>query len=410
MQTPKNTSKLLLSAFLIGLMVFVGWVGGFFFGEMEENSNFAAVKENSDANSKVQIRESITFIMGEDGETAGPATKNRYYTQAKQYYQLNPEARTERLITNLRSLQAVRDYLESNPPANGQPWGRINMVVHSNEWTGMEAPVLPDGKRTDVKKLRAAMESGAFPPLVNELIDSETEMMIFGCALGRDRELLETLSEAFGGEAPDLQRPVVRSSRYFVNYFTETVNGRPLKSQRMLTDFRYAFFKTGYQPADYKLVQQLKKRYPGDSINYSAALSRSAPDFPGQSYHHTFKVPVVLLVTYDKAEDRPDFGTEEKCMAWLDTQTQLDSVFLDFELDKSLFTWTFQKIRYEQEDGSKVPAVKLIGLCDILCILDPLKDKNGNLLAPAFDDPLYFAQVGPKIADKELQTNMLSHR
>lgn len=402
MQTLLKKSKIVfMLGLLIGLGILAGWAGGFFTGNEAEDIVSSANVGETQSHPDEMERESVTFIMGEDGETMA-GSRNLYYTQAHQFYQANPEARTERLITHLRSLQALRDYLESQPPANGLPWGRINIVVHSNEWTGLEAPVLPDGKRTDVKKLRAAMNSGDFPPLVDELIDAKTEMVILGCALGRDTELLETLSEAFGGEAPDRQRPIVRSSRYFVNYFSETVNGRTLNSRRMLTDFRYAFFRTGYRPADYKLVNQLKNRYPGDSIDYAAAIRRTAPSYPGQSYHHTFKVPVVLLVTYDNAAARPDFGTEEKCMAWLDTQTQLDSVFADYDLDKGLFTWTFQKIRYEQEDGRKVPAVKLIGLCDVLCILDPLKNKDGSLVTPAIDDPRYYAQVGGEVVDQRL--------
>lgn len=403
MQAPHKKSQLILiPALLIGLSILAVWAGGFFTGSKAEDTISSAHAGDSTTTSHaIPDRESVTFIMGEDGQKEGDPSHNRYYTQAMQFYQANPDARTERLITHIRSLQGLRDYLESNPPANGLPWGRINMVVHSNEWTGMEAPVLPDGKRSDTKKIRAAMEAGDFPPLVDDLIDAETEMVVFGCALGRDRELLETLSEAFGGEA-DPQRPIVRSSRYFINYFAETVNGRTLNSRRMLTDFRYAYFKTGYRPADYKLVRQLNKRYPGDSIDFADAIRRTAPSYPGQSYHHTFKVPVVLLVTYDKADDRPDFGTEEKCMAWLDTQTQLDSVFAEYELDKSLFTWTFHKIRYEQEDGSKVPAVKLIGLCDILCILEPLKNKDGSLVAPAIDDPRYYVQTETEVTDNRI--------
>jgi hypothetical protein len=385
--------RFILPAMLVGLAILAVTARGFFTGEKAEGVQPSADAGNQSPKVDRNVpRESITFIMGED---SGPG--NRYYSNALQYYRNHPDARTDHLITDLRSLLEVRDHLEDNAPQNGLPWGKINLVVHSNQWTGMETPVFPGEKRSNAEQVKAAIESGEFPPLVDALIDRETELIVYGCALGRDQAMLNALSQAFGGDAADTNRPVVRSSRFFINYFTERSNGRAMRCRRMLADYRYAFYPTGYRPADYKLGQHLRESYPGDSLDYQSALSRKAPRFPGDSYHHTFRVPIVRILTYERAEDRPDFATEELRMAWLETQTDLDSVFQQFNLRKDQFTWTFQKIRYEEEDGRKVPAVKLIGLCDVLCILQPLTDREGRPLQPDLEDERYFAAACPPL-------------
>lgn len=384
-RTPRNV----VFALLAGLFILAIVARGFFTGEKAEG-----VVPSADAGppfsppAPAGDREDITFILGED---SGPT--NRYYTNARAYYESHPDARTEHLVTHLRSLLGVRDYLESHPPANGHPWGRINLVVHSNEWTGMETPVLPGGKRSDAPKIQAAIDQGYFPPIVDALIDQKTEIVVFGCALGRDETILHTLRAAFGGAEGDPERPQVRSSRYFINYLSEWVGGRPHSCRRLLTDFRYAFYPTGYRPADYQLVDQLQRSYPNDSMAYSGALARKAPRFAGDSYHHTFRVPIVKVVLYERPEDRPDFSTETARSAWFAQQTDLDSVFSAYQLTKEQFTWTYQKIRYEVAPGEKVPAVKLIGLCDVVCILQPLQDPQGHLIDPNPDDLRFFAST-----------------
>ena len=85
-------------------------------------------------------REGVTFIMGEDRNQ-----DNRFYQAATDYYATDSSVRTEHLERNLRCLADVRDYLANHRPANDRPWGVMNIVTHSYEWSGLSVPVREGG-------------------------------------------------------------------------------------------------------------------------------------------------------------------------------------------------------------------------------------------------------------------------
>ena len=53
-----------------------------------------------------EFKENITFLLGEDKESDNP-----FYTEATNYYLFNEEGKTERVITNCRSLLEVQTYV-----------------------------------------------------------------------------------------------------------------------------------------------------------------------------------------------------------------------------------------------------------------------------------------------------------
>ncbi len=340
---------------------------------------------------KVSPRANITFIMGEDkGES------NFYYTEAENYYRLNDEAtESGELITHCRSLEEVKEYLAANMPANENPWGRINMVLHSNEWSGLGVPLYPDGPRATTSSIVEALEEDVIQPLSRRVVDGQTELILYGCGLGRNEEALQAVALAFG---EDGFAPVVRSTRYFVYYESERYNGHAVSSKKYLADYWYAFYKTGYRPGDIKLSRQLKGRYVDETIDWRDALSRKEPRWLGDTYHHTFRVPVVWWVTYDDASERPDLSTVTAQKEWLAEQDELQEVIENYNIPEEYFNWTFRKTNYTFEDGTTEPAIKAIGFSTILCVLQaltmPVEGDNGAMaLEPAITDTLYFAST-----------------
>lgn len=332
-------------------------------------------------------RRSITFIMGEDKDP-----DNRYYQEAYQYYRYNPKAKTDDLVTYCRSLLDLRNYLRVHRPEDGQAWGTVNIVLHSNEWSGAGIPVLPDGKRTSVQSVEAAMKSGAFAPLADEIMDEQTELVLYGCALGRNQELLDLIEIAFGGQ--DERRPIVRSSRYFVFYESKMYNGVVENSERYLTDFSYAFYKKGYRPGDIRLSRQLQKRYPTSTVNWRDALTHTQPEYLGDAYHYTFDVPIVWTVTYADKSERPVLKTKEEQEKWLANQPELQAKLQAYHIPIEQFQWTFRKLDYTFEDGTTEPAIKAIGLCTVLCVLQTImEEKEGEWMPvlPALTDKRYYA-------------------
>jgi hypothetical protein len=344
-------------------------------------------------------RESITFILGEDDDLENP-----YYTKAANYYRYNHVGKTDRLNTSCRSLLETRNFLQNNPPQNGQPWGIINMVVHANEWTGIGIPVLPDSKwKASAGVINSLVESGDFPSLENDLVDAQTELIIHGCGLGKNKDVLKAMAVAFGGK--DDFRPIVRSSRYFVYYESDDYD--PQNCNRYLAESWNAYFPTGKFPGEIKLARKLTAAYPDSKINWRNALSKTVPQFSGDAFQHSFKIPIIWYVTYPDAASRPELKTEEQKMAWLGEQQELHEVIKNNGFTKADFSWTIRKATYEFDDGTEEPAVKAIGLCTIVSVLKVLtEEEEGNLenskpLTPEVTDERFYTVIFPPIKDEE---------
>ncbi|HNW94485.1 MAG TPA: hypothetical protein PKM88_16420, partial [bacterium] len=154
-------------------------------------------------------RESITFILGDDR-----GAKTHYYARAAFYYRMDPQDKTEYVVESCRSLSAVREYLVQHPPRNREPWGTINLVVHGNEWTGIAVPVLPGGAaQSGAAAMAAVADSGTVSALPDTTVDAHSEIILHGCAVGQNRELLVQLGRLFSTAST---RPVVRGGRLFV--------------------------------------------------------------------------------------------------------------------------------------------------------------------------------------------------
>lgn len=347
------------------------------------------------SNETPEERESITFIMGEDHDSDNP-----YYTEAHHYYLHNPNAQTDHVINHCHSLIAARNYLEEHSPKNGLPWGLVNIVLHSNEWSGLGVPVFDGGTRSSLTNINQAIANGRFLPLEDTVIDSQTEIVLQACALGKNQAMLKAISHAFGG-ATDLERPIVRSSKYFIFYESTKYNGIPQDCHRYLVDAKYVFYKMGYRPGDIRLSQQLQAIYPDVETNWRDALSRTSPRFLGDIYHHTFEVPIIWTVTYPDIAERPDLSTKAAQEIWLNAQPELDEAIQQFGIPKDKFNWVFKNIDYTFEDGVTEPGIKAVGYCTVLCVLQTLTqpDSNNpnNVLAfiPEITDEQYYAVEKP---------------
>jgi hypothetical protein len=346
---------------LCNSLFWTGIVGGFLFFLIKDFSQ-------QNLSESVTQRESITFIMGEDSP---------FYSKAEKYYRYSQIDQTEYVITSCRSLLEVRNHLEENPPSNNNPWGRINIVAHSNEWNGLGIPIIPGSKRTTKDTVITAIEEDKFLPLPNNIVDAQTEIRIDGCALGKDEELLRILGEAFGGD--DSQYPVVRSSRYFILYETTEKNGEIIECRKYHLDFWYAFYRPECRPPNLYLSDQLRKRYPDVDLDWQDALNRTEPRWLGDTFHYTFKVPIEWVVTYPDPNSRPDLTKEEAQQRWIEAQIELKRHLENLGIPIDSFEWRFENIDYIYDDGIKEVAIKATGKCTILCVLKALTVSASNV-------------------------------
>jgi hypothetical protein len=304
-------------------------------------------------------REGVTFIMGEDRNP-----DNRFYQAATDYYSTDSAARTEHLERNLRCLADVRDYLANHRPATG-PWGVVNIVSHSYEWGGLSVPVREGEGRTDLTALRLAIGSGALVPLSDSVVDCRTEFRIQGCALGRDTALLRLFSLAFGG--PDLQRPRVGSSRYFVHYESVRDGGQVVSAGQFFAEYWYVVFPRGQRPGNAELAKRLAERYPQDSVDWRAAMGRTGPRRPGDAYYRMLSLPATWVTVYAESTVLPALNTQSARRAWLEGQTELRMRLDGARLGLDDFVWSVRDTAV-LDSGKRKPAILAVGRSTLACV------------------------------------------
>lgn len=331
--------------------------------------------------SVIRQRKNITFVLGEDDDTNNP-----YFEHATSYYHQEVRKGLDTVIVELKSLLEVSEYLAEEQPKNGLPWGKIRLVVHSNEWTGMSVPVAEGAKRTTVVNLQKMMEQGYFKPLPIHIADADTQLELWGCGLGHNSALIEMIGKAFG-------EATVYSPKHFVQYRKNEWG----EMKRYLNRYYFTTYPTGYKPSNARLVNQLEKAYPSVDIDWNVALVTHTGSAENKAYHYSFKIPLVWLVSYADKVSRPRVKTNEQKNDWVNQQSELQAAFERYKLDQDDFTWTVYPKMHTFEDGITEPSIKAIGLCTILCVLEPIGDPESGIgaaflaLEPSLDDEAYFA-------------------
>lgn len=295
---------------------------------------------------------SITFILGEDENL-----KDQYYELAKKYHLVNATAKTDYFIDDCRSLIAVRNQLEKIAAENNIKWGEVNLIVHSNQWTGMSVPISAKGERTNVDALINSIFDGTFLPVDDRYLNANTKMNIKACGLGQNADLMEALKMAFGGV--DDEQPTIHSSSFFIQYFENEFGEIESKE---LEPF-YAFYKTAYKPADLHIEKQFQKRYPKEQINWLEILTNHQHEING-IFSKKFNVPIEWNVILPKDEKVGDFKSEKDKLAFVNQQADLMEVLNRFNIPVEKFRWN---ITSELQDEEVV--VKIKGKATVVCIL-----------------------------------------
>lgn len=309
-----------------------------------------------------QSRKSITFIMGEDEKA-----KNQYYAEATNFYRYNEIEKTDIVLDTCRSLWSIINYMEKHPPTNGLPWGKVNVVVHSNEWTGLSMPIFPNGERINIALLSTLKEAKLFTDL--QVVDNQTHIRFQSCGLGRNKLLVNALQDLFINEKCVDLTPKVTASPYFVFYESKKYKGIPVETKKSTANVWYAFYKTGYREGDIKLSRQLTKRYPAANINWRQALKHTNASGDNALFHYKFTIPIEWMVTYETEAERPHLGTKVAQKDWLSNQQELLEAVEEYAIEIDKFKWTFKETRYTFEDGITEPAILAKGLCTVVCIL-----------------------------------------
>ena len=136
--------------------------------------------------------------------------------------------------------------------------------------------------------------------------------------------------------------------------------------QCYLADFYYSFHHPDSVLNVALSVQELKKRYPSVSLDWKAVLTTKNPKDAHSPFVYRFKIPIHWTVNFADTTQIPKFPNAQGVQFedWLFEQKQLMASLEKADLPKNAFRWVFDI------EGS---AMKIYGVCQVVCILNPEK-------------------------------------
>jgi len=302
-----------------------------------------------------QDRRSITFLLGEDKEGYN------YFALAEKHFLYDKEERSDVVVSSCRSLEDLISYLNNDQQV--QKWGTIHVVLHGNPWQGLSLPIVNDGPRATKRELARALVDNPLPDLICGNIDSKTKINFWGCGIGKNPFINIAMDSFFRLPSGDL--PDIYTSPHFV-VFRELDTGQAPK--RIKASYWPYIFRRGYRPSDALITKEVAKQHPEVTVDWSAAVSASG-DERRTTYQNSFHLPVSWTVTYPSKQDRPEVNTAKEQLAWVQAQPALMSQIEELGVPLEKYTWTVGKRIITDDDGTKVPAIKAIGMATVLYVL-----------------------------------------
>jgi hypothetical protein len=299
----------------------------------------------------------ITFILGEDEGT------NAYYARATEYFRYHPQEAGEYLVTDLRSLSEVHDYLQTNASVAG-PWRKINLVAHGNQWTGLATPLYPGQATRTSTEVLSTWEPAR--PLLQTSVNEHTEIMVHGCSVGRDSALLLQLSRVFAARGH--RYPAVAASENFT-LFREGEYGM----ERHYAEYYFRATPLGKYPQKEVMANRFARQHPDKPVDWDEALSNSRFTEALQPHLYQFNVPVSWTRVYPQG-GKTTVPTNAE--AWLAGEPDLMARLARMGLSSRQFLWGFSAEDYPLADGGTIPAVTATGVARLFCVLVPVQGEE----------------------------------
>ncbi len=337
---------------------------------------------------RIEYRETITFIMGEDDGD------ENYYSEAEKFHRLNPISIDESIVTSCKSLYDIRNYLEENRPENGEPWGIINIVVRTNEWKGLGIPLNTEEENISPKNILSSINNNTFIPLSDHIVDYETEIIIYGSSVGKNPLLLEMIAQAFGGN--DIEQPLVYATNHFIHYESSEDDSR-----RYITESWNIPLSSNQQKINSTLKNKFIEKYPEDEVEWDIALEQTEPQFLGDVFYKIINIPIYETIILNDKNDFPTFSNDEEKEQWLLAQETAKNKILNTEIPIENFKWNITMNPYTFEDGKTKPLITIQGNSSILCIQRSMTTEN-------YDDPYTPLPFEPALDDERFYSTNIT--
>lgn len=335
---------------VMGLLLAVGTFANCDKKEGTKNAQVADLIETVETTeTKAEIlRQPVVFITGID------KGDNQFYKNARQYF-INKQYE---VVDYTFSMQEVFTWLNKN--YDGNSYGEIHIVTHSNPWRGLSMETLIKGERVTTESLRKAITLGQLPEL-KVGISKNTKVVFHSCGLGENAPLMKTLKDAFVAD----EVPSVIASPYYNVFGGEF-------SEHYLAKPYYGFYPTANSPGKVDLAKEFARKYKEEKdIDWYDALNNYKERYVGDAYTYQFNVPVEWEFDYTNSDDvMPTFKIQEDIMDWIAEDEELSKVISAYNIPVEKFRWK-----------SYVKGNKLVikGKTTVLCVLKPLIKPYGDL-------------------------------
>ena len=335
---------------VMGLLLAVGTFANCDKKEGTKNAQVADLIETVETTeTKTEVlRQPVVFITGID------KGDNQFYKNARQYF-INKQYE---VVDYTFSMQEVFTWLNKN--YDGNSYGEIHIVTHSNPWRGLSMETLIKGERVTTESLRKAITLGQLPEL-KVGISKNTKVVFHSCGLGENAPLMKTLKDAFVAD----EVPSVIASPYYNVFGGEF-------SEHYLAKPYYGFYPTANSPGKVDLAKEFARKYKEEKdIDWYDALNNYKERYVGDAYTYQFNVPVEWEFDYTNSDDvMPTFKIQEDIMDWIAEDEELSKVISAYNIPLEKFRWK-----------SYVKGNKLVikGKTTVLCVLKPLIKPYGDL-------------------------------
>jgi hypothetical protein len=330
-------------------------------------------------------RETITFIFGPDDDTSHPLT-----ALARAYYRDDPLERTDRVIADLGSLLEALNYLQNQPPANGQPWGIVNIVAHGNDAGILSVPLLRGEDAISPERLSQAIRDKLLSPLPRTILDEQSEIRLIGCALGRNTRLLRLMSQALGRRPG--RRPPISSSLFYTSF--GSLSGHVF---RCLARACTVPMRISESVDDPKVNQRIRSCAREIGTDVQAVSRRTRPRFMGDSYRHVAEGSFCWLAVFPAPTEPPRIETAYQRDRWLSSDPDFHRYLAISRIPWEPNQWTATPSIAAGHSRVDSPSITVRGRVKKLFLVKPLvrEDPSGAIvpLSPSWRDTNYYTTV-----------------
>ena len=298
----------------------------------------------------------ITFVTG-GGD---------YHEGARRYWR--PRSDGLRDDNNLRRIMAYLSNAAHLP--DDRLWGQVNIVSHGTEyaWHIRAHPTSPPGQQLSRSDIEALQSDEHLTTPGTDVMDSSTVIVLRGCHLGNNQEILDAVRTLFGGEAK------VLAPRYLQNYSWEDDRSREV--------FRQAFYFWRTElttPGEDEIYQSLRDQYSEREISNEdlRALVANTEEQRVDDQNVTFEYTHSGEGVPADHEGRMRFLEEE----WFPQEANQYTDVTDWG-------WTSEIVSSDEEET----VVLFTGRRRKIEYRRILRDRNGNVVVPDLNNESHYGQ------------------